>query len=341
LTPPATLISPFCRFNVREEDIRPLDAVLIGEDTLAIVVRRLAPGELLVVPKYSIMWEAQQARWRLAGLGLGRLLRTYSPRSVWRSVRASGVEVSWSPIFSSKIPVATVQRVRMHCGMKPGSIANHLTYLTSYSKAIVDLYTILSPVASCLRLTGSLLYGSFIEGVSDVDVVVDVADKRCLEKLYDHVPELEKHGLPESLAAQYIAREAAERSIELNIIASIYRRWSRLYVGGVQASITIVDSAKRMETPKFLVKPLSQPTKAIVKVEPLEYTLADFPAVAETREGIILVVYDGIYVPALLEGGRFEVRGLRAEYTSPRLTGEALVVGVAEEPTYIRYVGGG
>ena len=333
------MLPPFCRYTVGGGVFRPLDIILTGDNTLAIIVRHVAQGNLLVIPKYKFpVGGRAQSPWRLAGIELRRLLETYSPRSVWSSVRASGIRVVWSPIFSSKIPVTSVENVRLHCGVGPGELFEYASYLAAASSSILEVLEALFPLSSCLRLTGSLLHGSFVEGVSDVDLVVDVSDKKCMETLYDLTPELAKHSIPRETAESYIAREASRRNIDGRVVASIYRRWSRLRIGGVHVSLTIVDSVKRMEAPKFTLHTTNETVKTIATVEPLNYLLGDFPAIVETREGIALIVYDGIYIPALLEGGRFEVQGVKAEYIDGEEKREAIVVGVAEKPTYMRYL---
>jgi hypothetical protein len=331
------LPSPFCTFTVREEDILPLDALLTGDDILSIVVRRVSPSQFMVIPKYKVAGGGKAGPWRFARLNLSRLLKTYSPKSVWEAVEASGIRTVWSPSFSSVIPVASTYDIKMHCGIRPGGYVEHISYLARLSKDIVDMLDILSPLGSCLRFTGSILHGSFVEGFSDVDIVIDASSRLCLEKLYELIPLLSKYEISAELKKAYILREASARGIDASIIASIYRGWSRLSVGSVQASITIIDSSKRMATPRFVLKiSRSSPVRRRVTVKPLAQSLGDFPALVETEEGIALLVYDGIYIPSLLEGGVFEVYGLQGDYINFKDHRKVLVVGVSEKTTYIK-----
>jgi len=68
-------------------------------------------------------------------------------------------------------------------------------------------------------------------------------------------------------------------------------------------------------------------------VEPLPYRIGDFPSIIETKNGTFLVIYDGIYVPQLVEGGRFIVRGLKGKVMFGADEVEAIIVGVREALT--------
>ncbi|WP_317896465.1 hypothetical protein [Pyrofollis japonicus] len=334
-------IPSWCKPALNTTTVLPGDIVInISNGGVSAVVRRVIGGFYLVVPKYVF----GQGPWRFLGESLERLLSSYAPGEVYRAARRSGF-LSYVAQYGRDVPLISVGPCERNVIVCSGKLfadmfyrIRGLDYLEVWIEAVSELRDLVgSGVIECLRPTGSLLMGSFME-FSDIDVVFDIASPWCYERLIELVEAAEEKRVPVGerfLSEEYVLHEASSRHIPLGVARRVLRPWTRLRLAGREASISVLDSQRRTEEERRVWIITSEVTETRVSVEPYDARLGDFPGIVETKEGYI-VVFDGFYVPALFEGGRFRVRGLKARIV---LGGgdsvDAIAVGVAEASTFV------
>ncbi len=334
--------SPFCTFG-RPELLYPLDIAFTAHGVAVLVVRLVSSGEWLVIPKYV---RGGQGPWRdWSGTTLERLVETYSPQSIAKATARvePKIRLALEPAFSRKVPILSSGDVEAYCSMRPGGWSDEaINYMVKVagSDAAELAEALLLAHWECTRLTGSLLAGSFVAGVSDVDVVVDVSKPSCLSVVDELEAIASSHSLGGEEFRRHVEREARMRGIPSSILFRVFPRWARLRFGRLVASVSLVDYRSRMEPVRFAIsypEGMDKRVRLSVTLEPLQTLAASFPSIVDTFEGLKLVVFDGIYIPVLLKGGRFEVYGVKAVYVeADGEEAEAIVVGVAETTTYIK-----
>lgn len=272
------------------------------------------------------------------------MLSSYAPGEVYRAARRSGF-LSYVAQYGRDVPLIPVGPCDRNVIVCTGKLFTDMLYripsidyFKIWVEAVSELRDVVGPgVAECLRPTGSLLMGSFME-FSDIDVVFDIASPWCYERLIELIEAAEEKRVPVGerfFSDEYVLHEASSRHIPLGVGRRVLRPWTRLRLAGREASVSVLDSRRRSEEERRIWIVSSEVAETRVSVEPYDAGLGDFPGIVETREGYI-VVFDGFYVPALFEGGKFRVRGLKARIV---LGGgdsvDAIAVGVAEAPTFV------
>ncbi|WP_338252342.1 hypothetical protein [Pyrodictium abyssi] len=121
----------------------------------------------------------------------------------------------------------------------------------------------------------------------------------------------------------------------IEIVAKLYRSWSRFVLGKRTISLSFASASLRWSEERRIVHTSNSIVETTVHVDPYSYSLADFPAIVETREGIYILVYDGLFIPPLYEGGVFRVRGIMSKVSTSKGDIDALVVGIREALTFV------
>ncbi|KSW12332.1 hypothetical protein CF15_06210 [Pyrodictium occultum] len=302
---------------------------MAGDGRVLLYVRRLNAAKILVVPKYI----SGPGPWRLPRLtSLRRVIGTYSPRGVASLSHLTDKE--HLPYYGVEAPVYDMASHRgLVCSLRP-PVENYINELDKISGGYWSLLAERLPgLLECGKPTGSLLTASIRE-FSDIDVVYVIDSSSCIKALEEHL-ESRVTPLPRSQLEEWALREARARSLPASTVARLYRPWARFILGRRTISFSAASWRLRWREERRIIHVTGGPLEVKLRLEPLSPGLADFPGIAETREGIQLIVYDGLFLPALYEGGVFRVRGLAATITLPGGDAEAVVVGVREALTFI------
>jgi len=100
-------------------------------------------------------------------------------------------------------------------------------------------------------------------------------------------------------------------------------------------TLVFASAFARWKEERRVIIPGNKIKEMVVKVEPRNIELADFPAIVETLEGTNLVVYDGLFIPPLYDGGQFRVRGITSKILTKSGELDALIIGVREAVTFL------
>ncbi len=276
-----------------------------------VVVRRLRGCEYLAIAKYR---RSDKGLHVYPVIGTAeRLLFSYDAASV-----ASAARLTEDPSYGVSIPLANPCKGRwICCSPEPEASARLLPELASLAEA------------GCAYLTGSLAAGAWIEGLSDVDVIVDVGPG-CAP-LLDAVRELgELHGLRGEERRRWLEAEAAVRGLSLEDVDSVVPLWQRMRIGGLVYSVAPLDVAARMGDERRVFKGTGARARLGFCIEPLSPGLGDYPAIVLLDGDGCLVVYDGFLVPGLLEGGCFEAEGWVVELVEGEKGRRCIAVGGRE-----------
>jgi len=177
-------------------------------------------------------------------------------------------------------------------------------------------------------ITGSLLLEAQ-HAASDIDIVIH-SYTAATSLLLEDPPGTPLQG---SEVAAWAEREARSRGLPASLVERLYRPWARMHYEGYTASISIQVPG---EPWRRTITYTGGRGRCIARVEPMQRSVASYPSIVEEYEGCdgynAIIVLDGLYKPALFEGGVFEVRGLHVV-----VDGEpALLVGDRREPGYIK-----
>lgn len=282
----------------------------------AVIVRLLRDDRYLVVPKYR------------RG---SRLLDTYSAAEVAAAALEAGI-LQHEPRYGVEVPVALLRGPRWLC-------------LRSFGvKAALEAGAILPSLAErglldprCTGLTGSLLAGHWIPGVSDVDLVADLSPE-CLPRLQELIEALAERPLQGGERDAWLSREARSRGLNAGLLDSMAPPWQRSIVDGVRVSLAPVSRGARERPEERFFRPLGGWGTAEFCLEPLDTRLGDYPVVLRSR-GACIVVLDGFYVPGLLEGGCFRAVGPLVEVLERGWDAQSCVSVGGREGGFIERIG--
>lgn len=254
-----------------------------------VVVRRLYGSYYLLIPKYT---PARSGR-------LDRLIGAYSAGEVIKAARSIGGITRYVANYGLDVPAADIEAGFWLCCP---SIGPHVATLLSILPSLYEI----EGLGTCIGVTGSLLAGHWRENLSDVDIVVDIGSPQCWEaseRLRETI-----RPLPVALLHEWLRREAEARKIGIDILKGLVTHWQRGIIDGYVVSIAPLSFEKRVQAERrfFFTQPQFRRKTFCIDEEPLE--IGDYPALVPAREGCI-IVYDGIFVPPLLEGGCFEAWG--------------------------------
>ena len=278
--------------------------------TEAVIVRRLTYEMYMVVPKYVYV-----------GDRAARLLDTYSANEVHRAAELAHVVKIRSPLYGVDIPIVLPNRDTFTC---LNSFDNNLSFLLGKA----GLHHLRGLLASgCIGLTGSLLAGHWSPRFSDVDILVDVSPN-CINVFNDLVELVSP--LPQTMRDNWLRREAAKRKQGIGNMSMIATRWQRGIINGRVVSIAPVSRRLREAPETRVFEPSSEVGEVSICLEPYLEELGDYPAIIGDENGCV-VVYDGFYIPRLLEGGCFRARGPVVYVSVPgRFSLKCVSVGGAE-----------
>jgi hypothetical protein len=252
----------------------------------AVVVRRLYGTRYLVIPKY------------LEG---ARLLETYAATQVASAARRAGLE-NYIPEYSITAPVVDVRETGWLCCQSYGPhVAQLLGTVAGTLGGLLE--------GGCVGLTGSLLAGHWSSAYSDIDLLVDTSPA-CLRRSLDRFIEATEP-LPPEDRRRWLLREARSRGVELEALQGLVTRWQRRLLGGRQVSLAPLSRRLRLQPERRLFRPQGGWECIRFCSEGGSEALGDYPAVVHGDGGACVVLYDGFYIPALIEGGCFRACGPR------------------------------
>ncbi len=305
--------------------------VSLDDGILYMYLRRGTTDEThIVVPKY--IFTLHPTPWRFDTLYLRRLLDTYAPSTIGRTV-AESPRASFNPLYATHIVEVNLKYGDLlHCSsLKAAETIVKRDYGTPQAHAFRELKMLLS---IDVRVTGSLLLLATHER-SDLDVVIDSGESvgKVIERLKELVNERARPLNGRELE-EWAIREAAPRRVEPLLLIRTYRPWQRFVYGGVVVSVALVSDRLRATVERRVFKIGSSIVKGVLVVEGYEDRVLDYPAVAEVRDGCcdVVVSFDGIFVPALVEGGKLAYRGVRGTLHTGSEELSAIYVGIREEP---------
>ena len=294
------------------------------------------PHTVFAVPKYV---EAADAAgpWSFAGRPLRRVLDAYTARGAVRALQAAPGSVAYSPLFGADVAELHLGHGLVVCSSL--LCADHLVRAAPWAPQVEAYRELLVALGargvepSCLRPTGSLLLGSTHRG-SDLDVVI--VGFECAARVLEVAREvLEPARLPDRAFAERVAREARLRGVPYQHLARTLPRWIRVRVRGVEVSLSFADDVLRGSPERRVLVVGGRVVRTKIELDALEPGLLDYPALAWLSRGSfdVLVLLDTLYVPSLLEGGCFTVRGGEAVLRIGADELRALVVGAREHGT--------
>ena len=256
--------------------------------TEAVIIRRLTYETYMAVPKYVYI-----------GDRAARLLNTYSANEVHRAAELAHFVKIKSPLYGVDIPIVLLNRDTFTC---LNSFDNNLSFLLGEA----GLHHLRGLLASgCIGLTGSLLAGHWSPRFSDVDILVDISPN-CISVFNDLVELVSP--LPQTMRDNWLRREAAKRRQGIENMSMIATRWQRGIINGRVVSIAPVSRRLREAPEKRVFEPSSEVGEVSICLEPYREEFGNYPAVIDGKGGCV-VIYDGFYVPRLLEGGCFRAQG--------------------------------
>jgi len=283
-------------------------------------------GRLIAAKKY----QQGGGPWKLFDQELSRMFDTYSPREIVVSD-----EYDYESLMHVKVPLLPRKGYWILCSAR--NCASHICKLSGFSKvcsivSLVGLHT-------AIGVTGSHLLGMAHER-SDVDI--GFYGYYHAVKAFEKINELLVEGIIRPLKDEEIiewaGREARSRGLKISHVLRLYRSWARFIFNDTVVSISL--------WPNFLPSLLNlchsfsnhnrRVVECIVSINPLEPGVIEFPAripiVESSCEANELVVFDGLFKPALWEGGTYRVRGVLLKEGNGE---NYIVVGIREELTYI------
>ncbi|ABM81103.1 hypothetical protein Hbut_1271 [Hyperthermus butylicus DSM 5456] len=311
----------------------PGDIVFVRYNTVYVIVRRLYGDTYLAIPKYI----RGLGPWRTVISGqLKRIITTYSPRSIHGAAALAGAKLEKTPQFSTNVPIVKLSDSDLLlCTTRPPLSPLELLEAERIAPGVwSQVYRFLNELADCVKPTGSLLQGSFTS-FSDVDLIVDISRPRCLSKLVEFMEYMQYRSRSPPTADIVVVSEASERNIPVELVRRLLRPWTKLSIEGRRVSLSIADFNARLEPLRVIVETSKVIVDKVVDVEPYQQTLGDFPAIAVTNDGSYIVIYDGLFVPLVFEGGKLRVRGLKACLKKGDECLDAIVIGVREVATFI------
>ena len=305
--------------------------------TIFMYVRHsLTPSSFIVIPKYIIT--DKHTLWR-SWLGwLHRVLNTYSATDVALAIRLA--PTIYHPLYGAEVVEVSTARRLVHCSSMAAAKALQEGVEAPRNRIEEAYLSVTSLTRVPVRPTGSLLLRAVHEG-SDLDVVVSELywTTRFAQAIEDLIRDKVVSPLDRNELLKWARREAGARGLHPRDAAKLYRPWQRFKLGGVtvSAAFTSDEARSRPEYRLFLVG--RKQARMAVEVEEGQPGLLDYPSTAYVSrgEGVdILVVYDGIYIPALLGGGRFTVRGVQGFLVLGAERLKAVFIGIREaRSTYV------
>ena len=297
---------PWCRKGFRAQELVYGD-LLLSETVLYMFLRvGLTTETAILVPKYVV--SGGHSPWKLwNGRRLARLLDTYAPASVGKAVELFTSEKH--PLFGVPVYEAPVEEITV-CRSPEAAVNDTLLALTRVGAAFLELRAMLSDTCRP-RPTGSLLTWS-LHASSDLDVVVP--DLSCVVDLMDAAERRLIEPLAPGEVASWALREAKARMLDAEDVKPLYRAWARFRLSGTIVSTAFTNDHARSRAYRSPLRLRSSYVTCRAEVEPFQASLGDYPARAYARSGCIdiILLLDGLPVPALLEGGCFRVRGVEA-----------------------------
>ncbi|ALL01102.1 hypothetical protein Pyrde_1054 [Pyrodictium delaneyi] len=320
----------WCKDSVTRNGLTPGDLLITDNGNVLLYVRRIHGTDVIVVPKYT----AGNGPWSVAYFTtLKRIIKTYSPKDV--DIAARIIDSVYSPNYGVKIPVLSLSNFRgLLCTLRP-PLHDIIDELNEFTDSVWSMLSETLPgLTECGRPTGSALMGS-LRSFSDIDVVYVTDRLACWKTLDEHTQNKHIQPLPPRELQEWANREASTRGLPPGLVAKLYRPWARFVLGRRIVSLVFASAFARWKEERRVVIPGNKVKEIVVRVEPRNIELADFPAIVETLEGIYLVVYDGLFVPPLYDGGRFRVRGITSKILTESGEFDALIIGAREAVTFL------
>ncbi len=320
-------LPPWC-FNPLVKGYEPVYGDFFIEDNFVLMyLKHVYTGSMfLAIPKY-VFKPGVETPWVFLGEKLARLFETYSSTNVHKALASTGAAV-YEPLFGVPVYETNLNRISLVCSSK----AANQQVIRRPTTRLQQVYAELLHLLGCkVRPTGSLVLGSEHKG-SDLDLVA--TDINCVFRLQELVEERVVKPYNSPMIERWAVREALSRGLDKYLLAKLYRPWARFMYKDIAVSIAFASDRLRSTPLRSIHVIENYRLKCyVVRVECCQETLGDYPARIEVENPYLskLVVYDGIYVPALLEGGMFKVCGLPLRLDDER----ALAVGVAEAHTVI------
>ena len=282
-------------------------------------------GRLIAVKKY----QQGVGPWKLFGQKLSRMFNVYSPREIVISD-----EYDHEPLMHVKVPLLPRKGYWILCSAR--DCVNHICRLGDFSKvcsivSLVGLHT-------ATGVTGSHLLGMAHER-SDVDIGFYgyYHAVKAFEKINELLVEGVVRPLKDEEIVEWAYREARSRGLEISHVLRLYRPWARFVSDDTVVSISFwPDSLPSLSNLHYSFSSFNRRVvECIINVDSLEPGVIGFPAkipiVKSSCEVDELVLFDGLFRPAIWEGGTYRVRGILLKEGSENY----IVVGVREELTYI------
>jgi len=323
----------WCKINrIVDVSLRltPGDLLVADDGRVLLYVRRVHGLKVITVPKYV----AGNGPWSIPYFTtLRRIIRTYSPREI--SALFSIADKEYLPYYGATAPLQDLTTFKgLVCSLTPPlyRIMAELDWFSDNEWSLLS--TVLPELLMCGKPTGSLLMAS-LKSFSDIDIIYVIDNSLCRKALEEHVQYNRVRPLPHTQLAEWCYREASSRGLPIEIIAKLYRPWSRFVLGKRTISLSFASASLRWSEERRIVHTSNSIVETTVHVDSYSYSLADFPAVVETQEGIYILVYDGLFIPPLYEGGVFHVRGIKSKISTSKGDLEALVIGTREALTFV------
>ncbi len=306
----------------------PLSLVVSRDYTsLWVIIRRLHQYYYLATRKYIV---SRRGSWSYPYLGpVSRALKSYIVHDI-----VSSAPTTYEPLYGTRVPVVSCSDISIYFDpIRFNDVAlQGYEYIGLYDlpPAALDLLS-----SHCMYFTGSVL-GLGYKEFSDLDIVLDL-DSRCLSKIDQFISELTLYS---SRDKDYILREALNRALNSSDVATLIPPWQHVVTHkNRRVSVTLVNRQARRAIERRVFRVKRTTKRILLRVEPYQQSIGDYPGIVETINGPLLVVFDGFYVPALFLGGYFMVRGLELEvvYSGGEVV-KALGVGLREDYTWIKKV---
>ncbi len=301
-------------------DYRPLveRSVVYVDGEVHQVLASYDNGVTLLIPKYVVG----------EGLLYSKPLASRLKRLVWhyRPGEVASLANTHDPCFDAKTYTLSWSHAPLVCD--PRCRREELeSPRDELEEEALELITGLRGLGVEAYPTGSILGYYHDPRISDIDLVVYVDSRGGCKDIIEAVA-----ALLEPLPPGRVEAWARARGVE----PGLYRRWVRGVYHGREVSIVFALGAPRRYCEIMIdYGGLRRIVERRLSLEPGGCRALTWPHFTLSKEGLLIVSFDGVYAPMLFEGGCVEATGLKARVSLGGVWYDAIILGVSEAETRI------
>lgn len=279
--------------------------VLVDATIVQVLGLPSPPGLIPVIPKYRPC--AGPSPWSGRSGVYCRVTRKYGPLGVEEGIEASGLRVTWDPMYRAYMPYVRDYDVSI-CLEPQAALEKAVARGEPSVTLVVDELRSMGISIRCLGLTGSRALGIAHSG-SDVDLVV----YECRERMYEVFKEMSSNWGEPELGG-------------LVIKPSIDASWRRARIKGVNVTWVPSQNLCPPLSSYWSIQPPNSKRRLLLHVEPGQPWSLGYPPCALSREGLWIVSYEYNLADILFRGGTMRIDGLVS------VNDRIVYLGLREEP---------